>query len=302
MKKHILFFVVLLISAATVLWAAEVQLIYKDGEVSVKEADSWAPLTIGETLSMDSEVRLPPGAIAEFSGPSTSLFFSKAGTYRLKALAEAKPEKEITLYSSVFNRFTEMGGESDRDLSQAMGVRGDDATGDGGITWVEEDSMNFDEAVSAYRRGKFSTAVDILENRVDPIVLSDESEYWYYLSAAYLKGGNTGPALKIARHHQANEFSRVYSDFLLLKGRLLLEAMDYNGAAEKLQKYIYSAETDRHKQIGYYLYGIALQQQGRIEQARKSLQMALQLDAEAEITNLARQRHTEVQTPPSPDN
>lgn len=254
MKKHILIFVVLLISAAMVLWAAEFQLIYKDGEVSVKTEDNWAPLTSGDILS------------------------------------------------SVFSRFAEIGGESDRDLGQAKGVRGNDASGDGGRTWVEKDSMNFDEAVSAYRRGNFSDAVDILENRVDPIVLSDESEYWYYLSAAYLKGGKKGPALKIARHHQANEFSRVYSDFLLLKGRLLLEAMDYNGAAENLQRYIYSVETDRRKQIGYYLYGIALQQQGRIEQARQSLQMAAQLDAEAEITSLARQRHTEIQAPPSPDN
>ncbi len=288
MKKIIpLLTVILIVSAAALLSAEEFQLVYKDGEVSARSGSGWSSLMNGDSISADSQVKLAPGAIAEFSGPNSTLLFSKPGTYRLQSAAREKPSRETTMLSSVFSRIARMGGEDDRDQSQAMGVRGDEASGSAGLTWIDEDSMSFDEARSAFRAGEYEQAIDILENEVDPIILSDESEYWYYLAAANLAAGRKGPALQIARRHPANQFSEVYSDFLLLKGRLLLESMDYSAAAEQLQQYIYSVSSDGRKQIGYYLYGIALQQQGQSADARRALQTAVELNADRELTSLA---------------
>lgn len=291
MNKHIYLWAVLLIlfSAAS-LGAQEFQLVYKDGEVSAQSQTGWSTLMNGDRLPADSRIKLAPGAIAEFSSPNATLLFSKPGTYRLEAAADQKPQQATAMLSSVFSRIARMGGADDRSQSQAMGVRGSEASDSAGLTWIDEDSMSFDEAKTAFRAGNYPLAIDILENEVDPIILSDESEYWYYLASAYLAAGRKGPALHVARQHPANQFSEVYSDFLLLKGRLHLEAMDYPVAAEQLQQYLYSVSSDSRKQIGYYLYGIALQQQGQTSNARQALQMAVELNADRELTTLARQQ------------
>lgn len=290
MKKIIsLLTAILIVSAAALLSAEDFQLVYKDGEVSAKSRTGWSTLMNGDTLSADSQIKLSPGAIAEFSSPNATLLFSKPGIYRLQSAAEQKPQQATTMLSSVFNRIARMGGEDDREQSQAMGVRGSEAGEDAGLTWIDEDSMSFDEAKSAYQNGRYTRAIDILENEVDPIILSDESEYWYYLASAYLATGRKGPALQISQQHSADRFSQVYSDFLLLKGRLQLEAMDYPAAADQLQQYIYSVSSDARKQVGYYLYGIALQRQGQTSNARQALQMAVELNADSELTGLAKE-------------
>lgn len=290
MKKHIILWTVLLmVCTALVLNAEDFQLIYKDGEVSAQTQTGWSTLMNGDTLPAASQVKLAPGAIAEFSSPSATLLFSKPGTYRLGTAAAQKPPHTATMLSSVFSRIARIGGEDDREQSQAMGVRGSEAADNAGLTWIDEDSMSFDEAKSAYRKGNYPQAIDILENEVDPIILSDEGEYWYYLASAYLAAGRKGPALQISRQHSPNQFSEVYTDFLLLKGRLHLEAMDYSAAADQLQQYIYSVNSDDQKQVGYYLYGIALQQQGQTSNARRALQMAVELDADREVTRLAKE-------------
>lgn len=291
MRKHpFLLAAVVFFLASHVLWAAEFQLIYSNGDVSVKTQSGWSELMSGDSLASDSTVRLGPGAVAEFSSPGTTLLFSKPGSYRLKAAASQKPKDESGVISSVFGRIARMGSDAPPSQSQAMGVRGDVADSDPSITWIEEDSMSFDEALTAYGNGEFTLAIDILENEVDPIVLNDESEYWYYLSASYLGNDQKGPALQIAQQHRANQFSKVYPDFLLLKGRLQLEARNYPSAAEHLKNYIYSVNDENRKQVGYYLYALALQEQGQRDNARQALQMVLQLDADSELTKLARRQ------------
>ena len=291
MRNHpFLLVVVVLFLAGQILSAEDFQLIYSNGEVSVKTQSGWSEVMNGDSLAADSTVRLGPGAVAEFSSPATTLLFSKPGSYRLQAAASQKPRDESRVISSVFGRIARMGSDAPPSQSQAMGVRGDVADSDPNITWIEEDGMSFDEALTAYGNGEFTLAIDILENEVEPIVLSDESEYWYYLSASYLGNDQKGPALQIAQQHRANQFSEVYPNFLLLKGRLQLEAGNYPLAEEHLKNYIYSVNDDNRKQVGYYLYAIALQQLGQQDNARQALQMVLQLDADPELSKLARRQ------------
>ena len=104
MKKIILLLtVILMVCAAALLSAEEYQLVYKDGEVSARSGSGWSSLMNGDTLSADSQVKLAPGAIAEFSGPNTTLLFSKPGTYRLRTSVEQNPARETTVLSSDFD-------------------------------------------------------------------------------------------------------------------------------------------------------------------------------------------------------
>lgn len=181
-----------------------------------------------------------------------------------------------------------IGSEGERGQSQAMGVRGSEAVEDIGFDWVEEDTLRYDEAVAAFENQDYSLAVDILENEVDPLALTDESAYWYYLAASYIEDGKKGPALRAVQSHEPVEYSEVYSEFLLLRGRLSLEASDFAGAAVSFEKYIQSLDNSAKQQMGY-LYGYALLQKGDSVQAKKALREAVRINADSEITRLAKE-------------
>jgi len=150
MRNHpFLLVVVVFFLAGQILSAEDFQLIYSNGDVSVKTQSGWSEVMNGDSLAADSTVRLGPGAVAEFSSPGTTLLFSKPGSYRLQAAASQKPEEESRVISSVFGRIARMGSAGTPSQSQAMGVRGDAANSDSSITWIEEVSMIFDEARNA---------------------------------------------------------------------------------------------------------------------------------------------------------
>lgn len=271
------------------LFAQDFQLIYNDGSVELQKGGSWSPLYAGDIVPENSMIRVGVGGIAEFSNPSTTLLFSKPGTYKLESRVVKSRNEQVAAVSSVFGRIAKMGTNGERGQSQAMGVRGSEAVEDIGFEWVEEDTMSYDEAVGAFQSQDFDLAVDILENEVDPLALDDESAYWYYLAASYYESGKKGPALRTVQSHDPEEYSEVYADFLLLKGRLALESMDFEGAARQFGKYVESANSPAQQQMGNYLYGYALLQKGDKNGAQAALQEAIRIDTDSEVTALARE-------------
>ena len=290
MKKHIIILMIFAICfGGGLLFAQDFQLIYNDGTVELQKGGGWSILYAGDMVPENSVIRVGRGGIAEFSNPGTTLLFSKPGTYRLESQAGQNRNEQVAAVSSVFGRIARMGGDGERGQSQAMGVRGSEAVEDIGFEWVEEDSMSYDEALSAFQSQDYVLAADILENEVDPLALDDESAYWYYLAASYYESGKKGPALHTARSHDPDAYSEVYAEFLLLKGRLALESMDFEGAAQQFEKYTESANSPARKQMGNYLFGYALVQMGESTRARNVLQEAVRIDADSEVTALARE-------------
>ena len=290
MKKRVLFIIIgILLVFGGSLFGQEYQLVYNEGDVFVKQGSGWMMINPGDFLPENSMVRVGDGAIAEFASSSETILFSKPGTYQLKSVMQQKQQKHVAGLSSVFSRVAKIGSTGDQGQSQVMGVRAAEAEDEYEFTWVEEDTLSFDEAVAAYNRQEYASAIDIFENEVDPMLLNDEGAYWFYLASSYLNIDRKGPALQIALNHEVNEYSSVFPDFLLLRGRLFLESFDYAQAAAQFEEYIDGVDSPAQLQLGNFLYGYALQQNGDISGGREALNRAVEINADSEVTELARQ-------------
>ena len=290
MNTRTLFLIILIVLlAGGLLWGQDFQLVYNEGDISVKQGANWTTIQPGDLLPENSVVRLDQGEIAEFVSASTTVLFSQAGTYQLKSAAKQSEDRKVSGLSSIFSRISKMGSAGERGQSQAMGVRGAESGEEYEFTWVEEDTISFDEAMAAYKRSDYAAAIEIFENEIDPVLLNDQGAYWYYLASSYLNSDRKGPAMQIALTHDVDQHSSVYPEFLLLKGELFLESLDYSQAAEQFRKYLDSVNTPAQLQLGNFLYGYSLRQQGDRAGGREALNKAVEIDADSEITRLARQ-------------
>lgn len=279
-----------LVISAGALFAADFELVYKVGLVEVQKGARWTEVADGDAVPADGVIRLGNGAVAEFSGSAGTVVFSRPGTYNMAQIAGAARDNRPTAVSSITDRMKKIGGKGERGQVSVMGVRASSAARGPEVTWVEEDAMAFDEAVAAFGRTEYSRAAEILENEVDPAALGDETAYRYYLAAAYFADGKKGPALRTVLAHKGGESSVTYGDYLFLKGVLLGESLDYAGAAEHFELYLKTAADDADRQTGNYLLGDALLRTGDRENGSTALREAVKLDADPEITRLARER------------
>jgi tetratricopeptide (TPR) repeat protein len=221
------------------------------------------------------------GGDAEFAGPRDTLLFSSQGTYRLSSSSNPPALAGNSAVSSIFNRIAKAGSETDQGRSQVMGVRGSEAVAAAEFTWVDEDSLNLEEALEAFGQEDYQRSLEILENEVDPVVQKDESAYWCYLAASCDFLGKTGPAIKIIRNHESLSYSTVYSEYLLLDGRLSIDSRNYEAASEALESYLEIASAPVEKQLACYLLGLSRLQQGEKEEGTAALMEAVSIDADS---------------------
>ena len=279
---------VLFLLMAAGLFAQDFHLVFLDGDVDIHENGQWTPLVIGEAVSQGSRISLSEGTLAEFSGPRGTILFSSAGTYRLGLSEKAPDFGQNTAVSSIFNRLSKAGGNVDRGKSEVMGVRGSEAMENEGFTWMDEDSSNFEEALEAFADQDFELVIEILENDVDPIVLDDPSAYWYHLAASYDALGRMGPALKILRSHSVENFSSSYRDYLFLEGRLYFESRNYTQAVDSFDAFVREESGTGKTQLAFYMLGAAFLEQGKTKEGNSALEEAIRINADAELTALAR--------------
>ncbi len=287
MKTPTFFLILLyiLLIVAFPLAADDFEVVYLDGTLELTSGGS--RLDVGSKIPENSTVSLDEGSLAELISAETTILLSKGGTYRLSSLVSKKKSSNSSAMSSIFGKITKIGSEGSEVPSAAMGVRGAEADDNFSFDWVEEDSLSFDEAIAAYEDGDYELSAEILENEVDPALLEDETKYWYYLASARLASGRPGEALKTVMNHDGDSFSEEYGKYLLLKGRLFLESLNYAGAAEVYQSYLDSVSASPQKQLGSYFYGYSLLQDGRTGEGKRILRQAVEIDADADVTRAA---------------
>ncbi|MFP4179295.1 MAG: tetratricopeptide repeat protein [Spirochaetaceae bacterium] len=279
----------LLFLGSGILYAQNYYLLFLDGNAEIREKGKWHSLEIGDTAPAESTIRLSDGAIAEFDGDGDTVVFSSPGTYSLSTSASRPAKKQSSTASSIFSRLSKAGGEASEGKSEVMGVRGSEAVQAEEFTWMDEDSAYFEEAIEAFSMRDYSLALEILEHDVDPIVLDDQGSYWYYLAASYDSLGRRGPALKIVRNHKTENYSSVHNDYLFLRGRLYFESGSYKEAADAFGAFLENERDPAKKQLAYYILGLARKELGETGAGTDALREAININADAEITELARQ-------------
>ncbi|MCF7928277.1 MAG: hypothetical protein K9L68_04845 [Spirochaetales bacterium] len=291
MKRiRILLSVLLFFLIAGFLSAQNFELVYLDGRADIRKNGEWLPLRTGDSAPPGSTIKLSGNTIAEFAGPQETRLFSKPGNYNLSSSSNRPAEKKSSSVASIFNRLIKDEAEGNRSSTTVMGVRGSEAVEQESFDWVDEDTANFERAVEAYTAEKYEQTIEILENDVDPLLLNDSSAYWYYLAASYDAAGSRGKALKVLRDNKVENFSSVYSDYLLLNGRLSLESYNYANAEKSFALLVQEKLNPGKEQLAYYLLGISRLEQGDNEKAARALEEAVRIGAEEEVTRLARNR------------
>jgi tetratricopeptide (TPR) repeat protein len=283
--KFILALLISFLCGAFPLIAGDFQLVYLDGTLEL--AAGGRHLEVGSSIPEDSSVVLGNGSLAELISDDSTILLSKGGTYRLSSLVSKKENSSSSAMSSIFGKVAKIGSEGSKVPSAAMGVRGAETDANFSFEWVEEDSLSFDEAIAAYEDGDYALAAAILKEEVDPTLLEDETKYWYYLASARLASGRRGEALKTVMNHDGNRLSEEYGKYLLLKGRLYLESLNYSHAAGVYKSYLDSVSANPQKQIGSYFYGYSLLQDGREGEGKRVLRQAVKLDVDPDITQAA---------------
>ncbi len=287
MRTHVsllLFLTVILLPAA----AADFELTYLDGTLEVESATGLREAVVGEAIAIDSTVHLAENSIAEIASPSVTLLLSEEGTYPIAQLAEKKAQMQRSIGESIFNKFARIKGEDEEFRSEAMGTRGAEAGDAGAMEWVDEESLAYEEALSAYRTEDFERAAELLEEQVDPSMVEDATAYWYYLASSYLRTGREAEALHIASGFCGSRDSRMYDEYLLLRARLYLESMEFEAAEQLWKSYLDLASTPTDRQLVRYMYGYSLLQTGDEERARTQLRAAAEMEADPEISRAAR--------------
>jgi hypothetical protein len=282
----LLFFtVVMLISAA----GDDFEVVYLDGTLEIETPSGRRSAGIGTTIPEDGTVYLGENSLAELVSPATTLLLSKGGVHRLENVTEKKGSIRKSPADSLFQRFARIGGQGDESQSAVMGVRGSEANDNLSFDWVEEDTLSYEEALSAYDSRDYELAATILQEEVDPSLLEDETDYWYHLASALLFAGQSGKAMKITSDHPGEKSSLRYEDYLLLRGRLFLESLDFAAAALQYDTYLELVTAPADRQLGYYFYGFSLLQNGELDAGRRAIRQAADIDAVPEITQAARE-------------
>ena len=279
-------FIFLILAAA--LSAEDFRLVYASGRVEARRQSGWAEISVGDAVAGGSEVRIGGETVAEFDGPSGTLFYSRPGTFRLDSTMPREEAAGGKGFFSIFGRILESLGRSEKRNNQAMGVRAESFASGPPLEMVDEDSLRFDAAAAAYARKEYDKAASILEKEIDPAVLRDETAYRRLLAASLYAAGRKGPALEAVRGYDPAESGPLFADYVLLKGMLLAESRDPAGAAAQFARFVKTAETDTDRQTGYYLLGSVLLAAGSGDAARTALREAVRIDADEEITRLAR--------------
>ena len=281
----ILVFLAVLLLPAT---AADFELTYLEGTLEVESGSGLRTATVGNRIPLGSTVHLAENSIAELASGSVTLLLSEKGTYELEPLAEQKQRVRKSIGESIFRKLAKIGGQDGEIRSEAMGTRGAEAVGEDSMEWVDEDNLAYDEAIAAYEKESYDRAAEILEEQVDPLMIEDATAYWFYLASSLLNTGRGAEALKIASGFCGSRSSSMYEEYLFLRARLYLEALDFEAAAQLFKSYIDLASTAADRQIGLYMYGYSLLQIGDREGARVQLKAAAGIEADPDIRSAAR--------------
>lgn len=288
MKKKSVMVCLALLTFTVSSLAADFEVVYLDGVLEAQQNNRWTQVYIGDLVPEGSSIRLAEGTVAELASPSSALLFSKPGVYLLEDAARQSKQVQNSRVASIFEKIGSIGSGPSRGQSAAMGVRGAEAEAGLSLEWVEEDSLSYDEAVRAFENGNHELAATILEEEVDPEELEDSTAYWYYLTAALISSGSRADALKVTFGHSGEKSSSMYAEYLLLRGRLYLEALDFASAGNQYAAYLETVSSPAERQLGWYFYGFAMVQAGNAEEGERALRRAAEIGADPEITEAAR--------------
>jgi tetratricopeptide (TPR) repeat protein len=291
-ENHILFvFLIILTLCSFSLHAADFEVVYLDGSADLKAGSGWRPLYAGDLVSTGDQVKVYKGSLVELSGTGGSLMLSKEGTYNVASLTEDLERKnDIGLGSMLSSRMsTIFQGSSVKNRSTVAGVRGDVMDGDDAMTWMESGNQALiEEGVELLEEGEVDTAMQVfLDAYFSAMDEIESAAAAFYLAGIEDMQGNIAEAVDYIAGEELTLDHELYPDFVILKGKLLVDTLRYEDALELFETWDGRfAGKDQQQTVGL-LHALTLASLNRNSEARSVLNETVAIDSTSETGKAA---------------
>lgn len=280
--------VLLVLISGFALNAEDLLVEYVEGILEVKEGSSWVELYIGDVVQENSLIRLSENGFAELSARNVTVTLSEDGTYNTRSLLRSGQQVASWDIGSVVNsKLSRLITPGQRGETAVMGVRG--AKQDQGeLTWVEEGGEYMERGKQLLQEGLFAEAVPVFKEGAGWALTEEERfEYLFYAAYAHAMKGDNALALIMLEDMSLDSEAQVFTDYVLLKGKLLIENLAFADALELFSEYLRHPDMGETTQVVYFLSAVCHQGMDDSKEARKLLQDAIRIDPASEYGRAA---------------
>ena len=289
MMKRFVLLACLILFASLPLLAKDLLVEYVEGILELKEGANWAELNIGDMIPENSLIRLSGNGFAELSTQAFTVTLSDDGTYNTQSLLRSGQKIASWDIGSVVNsKLSKLITLGEQGQTAVMGVRGAAADEDQ-LTWVEEGGEYLEKGKQLLIDGLFGEAIPVFKEGADWALTAEERyEHLFYAAYAHSQKGENAVALMMLEDMEAGIDSPFFPDYVLLKGKLLIENLGFNDALSLFTQYLKYPDMGETTQVVHFLSAVCYQGLDKTAEARKSLEAAYKIDTSSEYGQAAK--------------
>ena len=284
MKKILLTVVVFLI--ATITYSQELEISYFDGDVEITLSGEWVEPEMGETISGSQQIKLGADSYAEILSANSTIKLLKEGVYSVTDLLESADNQDTWELGKIGGiNFKNIINKGAYNSSAVMGVRGAKQE-DESIEWIDSSIDYALEGKIKLDDGDIEGALNLFNEGIE-LSEADKAPLYYYSALCYSLQGKNGASLKNLEMVESPENYDFYPDYVILKGNILLEGLEYEGADSILKKYLAKDSSSSKAQIIYLLLSYSSNGMNNKEDARKYLNKVIEINSSSDAAEIA---------------
>ena len=291
MKRKPLLVVLFAIVVAVGVSAQALSVSYFDGVVELRTAQGWKALAIGDQVPPDGSVRISQSGSLELQRAKTRIAILKDGIYDMASLVKATDKAGIGgVGTAIAQKLQSLTTEKPKS-SAAGGVRGAEQ-GSASVMWVDASDETRAEIQTLLDQKKFSDAVKALNQalRESSEESTEKQEYSYLLGTAYYGLGQTARAYRTLLGITAQPESPWYARYIILKGQVLLDTLNFKDALAVLEPFIADYPNGEATQVAYLLTSYCKKGLGDIASARAALDAGYELNPSSDTAKLIQEQ------------
>ncbi len=266
---------------------------YVEGLVEFSDGGSWSDVFIGDSLSLNGQLRIDSGAYIELMVGGSTVRLSRPGVVDLGEIDHSAAPSGVTgAIAGRMGRFIKP--DETRTQTAVGGVRASEAVAEPEINWAggEDTQELIDQGLEHLAENDFEEAYFSFEEAYDFAGTDGVEEAGFFFAYTAFVLGEADTAIDVLSDIEPDADSPVFLDAALLQAQILLDAGDSAGAVGAADRVISQrgslAERDPLSlQLAYFLRAEALTLGGDQGGARQAYARARDMAPETQIGRTA---------------
>ena len=280
------FLIIFIIVIAVTAYAQELEISYFDGDVEITLSGEWVEPEMGEVISGGQQIKLGSDSYAEILSSGSTIKLLKEGVYSVSDLIESADNQDTWELGKIGGiNFKNIINKGAYNSSAVMGVRGAKQETES-IEWIDSSIDYEEEGKIKLDDGDIEGALKLFEEGIE-LSENDPAPLYYYSALCYSLQGKNGKSLKNLDMVENPENYDFYPDFVILKGNILLEGLEYTDADSILKKYINKDSSSEKAQIVYLLLSYSSNGMNKKEEAKMYLNKVIEINSSNDASKIA---------------